>query len=239
MVKRYLRKIKNTIFSTPITIRKVVYNSYSQAGEDAVLNFLFADKNMTAVSYLDIGTNTPDYCNNTYLLYQNGNRGVCVEADKTLIPLIESIRPGDKVINAGVADCEAIEADFFIFDIKGLNTFDKTEAEKRQASGAFKIIEVVKVPVVSINNIIESNFNTYPDFLSIDIEGLDLKVLKSLNFEKYPIPVVCVETCSFSENHIRPKEHAILSFMFSVGYEVYADTYINTIFVNKNWFYKK
>ena len=75
--------------------------------------------------------------------------------------------------------------------------------------------------------------------LSLDIEGLDLEVLKSLDFEKYPIPVICVETCTYSENHIRPKDKTILEFVMSKGYEVYADTYINTIFVNKAWFYKK
>lgn len=237
MIKNVLRKVKYLFFPRPIIIREKEYNSYSQAGEDAVLNFLFTDKKMTSVSYLDLGTNTPDHFNNTYLLYTKGNRGVCVEADVTLISSIKQLRPNDTVINAGVAVSDAAEADFYIFDIKGLNTFDKVEAEKRQASGAFKVVDVVSVPLVSINSIIESNFKTYPDFLSIDIEGLDLDVLKSLDFERFPIPVICVETCTFSENHVRPKDHSILEFIRSKGYEVYADTYINTIFVNKNWFY--
>lgn len=237
MIRKILRKVKHLVFPKPIIINN--YNTYSQAGEDAVLNFLFTDKKMDFVSYLDIGTNTPDHLNNTYLLYKNGNKGVCVEADITLIPAIEHLRPNDTVINAGVAVSDAAEADFYIFDIKGLNTFDKDEAEKRQASGTFKVVNVVRVSLVSINSIIENNFKSYPDFLSIDIEGLDLDVLKSLDFDRFPIPVICVETCMFSENHIRPKDHSIVEFVLSKGYEVYADTYINTIFVNKNWFYTK
>jgi FkbM family methyltransferase len=237
MIKRILRKVKHTVFPKPAIIRE--YNSYSQAGEDAVLAFLFADKKLDSVSYLDIGTNTPDDCNNTYLLYKKGNRGVRVEADKTLIPDIRNKRPDDKVINAGVAVSDADVADFYIFNIKGLNTFDKEEAERRQSHGTYQINEVVKVPLVNINNIIKENFETYPDFLSIDIEGLDLDVLKSLDFNQYPVPVICVETCIYSENHIRPKDHSIAAFVLSQGYEVYADTYINTIFVHKKWFYNQ
>ena len=194
---------------------------------------------MDAVCYLDIGTNSPAHCNNTYLLYKKGNRGVCVEADKTLIPGINHMRPGDKVINGGVAVSDAMEADFYIFNVKGLNTFDAAEAERRQMRGTFKVTEIVKVPLLHINRIIQENFISYPDFLSIDIEGLDLEVLKSLDFDRYPIPVICVETCVFSENHIRPKDYSIAEFVLSKGYEVYADTYINTIFVYKKWFYKK
>jgi hypothetical protein len=104
--------------------------------------------------------------------------------------------------------------------------------------GTFKLNEVVKVPLISINKIIKENFESFPDFLSIDIEGLDLDVLKSLDFNHYPIPVICVETCKYSENHIRPKDHSISDFLLTKGYEVYADTYINTIFVYKKWFDK-
>lgn len=239
MIIRILRKVKN-IFLPNLFINNIPNrNSYSQAGEDAILNFLFTHKKMSKVKYLDIGTNLPDIANNTYLLYQKGSRGVCVEADKTLIKRIVSVRPEDKVINAGVSASENAEADFFIFNENGLNTFDKTEVEKRQASGIFKVVSVLKVPLLSINSIIENNFATYPDFLSIDIEGLDLNVLKSLDYDRFPIPVICVETCTFSENHIRPKDNSIIDFLLSKGYDVYADTYINTILVNKNWFYIK
>ncbi len=235
-LKNLIRKIVFTFIKPEVQVR-YRQNTYSQAGEDALLTFLFADKKKLSVSYLDIGTNEPDTCNNTYLLYTRGNRGVCVEADKTLITKIQNTRPEDKVIHAGIAVSEMKEADFYIFDIKGINTFDKNEAEKRLAGGTYKITGVDKVPLMTINHLIKDHFDTYPDFLSLDIEGFDLDVLKSLDFEKYPIPVICAETCAYSENHIRPKDKSIELFLVAKGYEVYADTYINTIFVNKNWFY--
>lgn len=227
-LKKILVKIKRRLFS----------NTYSQAGEDAIIAFLFQDKKMFPVTYLDIGTNLPDEGNNTYLLYKRGNRGVCVEADKSLIKLIQKVRPQDKVLNAGVTVSALDEADFYIFDVKGLNTFDKEEVVKKEASGKYKVSEIVKVPLLNINQIIRENFQTYPDLLSIDIEGLDMEVLKSLDFITYPIRVICVETCTYSENHVRPKDKLIQEFLLTKGYEVYADTYINTIFINQAWFYQ-
>src|ERR1700722_18369037 len=133
MIKRIARKIKRTIL--PKSGIVTYHNSYSQAGEDLILSFLFTDKKMSSISYLDIGAGSPVYSNNTYLLYTKGNKGVCVEADKSLIPAIKEVRPKDKVINAGVAVSDLKEADFYTFEIKGLNTFDKAEAEKRAALG--------------------------------------------------------------------------------------------------------
>lgn len=228
-------------------IRRIVYefippgftrNSYSQTGEDVIVDFLFRGVGNTNPSYLDIGTNNPTWGNNTFLFYENGSRGVLVEADQTIIPLIKESRVGDKVLNIGVGLSEQKEADFYIFDVSGIHTFNKQEAEERDKIGVHKIVKIEKVSLKPINEIIKENFDTFPDFLSIDIEGLDLAVLQSLDFSKYPIPVICSETCTYSENHIKPKDLAIAEFMLKQGYFIYADTYINTIFVNKEWFNK-
>lgn len=228
--------IKNFIYKI-VPPPNIYKQTFSQAGEDVIIHFLFSEKNIQKISYLDIGTNIPNYGNNTYLFYLEGNTGVCIEADKKLIPQIEKIRPKDKVINAGISNISDGEADFYIFDM-GMNTFDKDEMEYRTASGKYKLLEVVKVPMQTINSVIKKNFNSYPDLLSIDIEGLDFSVIKTLDFHSFPIPVICIETCIYSENHVRPKDNRIQEFLESTGYERYADTYINTIFINKKWFYK-
>lgn len=235
MMQRLKNGIKKLVYS--IIPAPYIPASYSQAGEDAILRFLFQDFGVKKIEYLDLGTNIPDHGNNTYLFYRNNSRGVCVEADGSLINKIKTTRPGDKVINAGVSVSADKEADFYIFNEPSINTFDKEEAEYRSSFGNYKIVQVVKVPLININDLIKNNFNTYPDLLSIDIEGLDLAVLQSLDYANYPIPVICVETCTYSENHIRPKDWSIQEFMLTKDYEVYADTYINTIFVNKSWFY--
>jgi FkbM family methyltransferase len=232
--KDYTKKIVFTFIKPPT---KYIYNSYSQAGEDSILHFLFQDKNMKSISYLDIGTNSPDFGNNTYLFYTRGSTGVCVEADVTLITEIKKVRPKDAILNVGVSVSNKTEATFYIFDEPSINTFDEQEAYKREKFGTHKIVDKRIVKLFDINQIIKDNFvYNYPDLLSLDIEGLDFEVLKSLDWDSYPIPVLCIETCTYSENHIRPKSSEIINFVLSKGYFVYADTYINTIFVNKKWF---
>jgi len=216
---------------------KKLPNSFSQAGEDRIINFLFEDYGKSRISYLDLGSNYPDHSNNTFLFYRNGSRGVCIEADAALVDDFRAMRPEDKVINAGVAVTDASEATFYIFDVPFISTFNKEEADYRETFGNHKVVKEVQVPLVTINSLIKEHFDIYPDFLSIDIESMDYEVLKSLDSDKYPIPVICVETCEYTEHHIRPKDHRFNDLMEPKGYEVYADTYINTIFVNKDWFY--
>jgi FkbM family methyltransferase len=237
VLKKIRNKLKNLLANKNSVDKEYILNTYSQVGEDSIISFLFADKEVGEITYLDLGTNMPDVSNNTYLFYTRGFRGVCVEADKSLIQSISRKRPEDIIINAGVSTLNETEADFYIFNVNGLNTFDKDEAQRRSTLQGYNVIEIVKVPIISINTILENNFKTYPTLLSIDIEGLDFDVLNAIDYLKYPIPVICVETCKFSSNYIRPKDFSINNLLVSKGYESYADTYVNTIFVNKNWFY--
>jgi FkbM family methyltransferase len=228
MIKEFLRKIKF----------KLTQTSYSQAGEDAIIRYLFKDYGIKKIKYLDLGTNIPNFGNNTYWFYLNNSNGVCVEADYILYQKIKKIRHKDNVIHAGVSISNQKKSIFYVFNEPALNTFDKSEANKRTISGKYSILKEVEVDLININTLISNNFDTFPDLISIDIEGLDLDVLKSLDFDKFHVPVFCVETCEYSETHIRPKNNTIIDFMLSKGYFIYADTYINTIFVNKKWFNK-
>ncbi|MDD1606885.1 MAG: FkbM family methyltransferase, partial [Methylococcaceae bacterium] len=72
-----------------------------------------------------------------------------------------------------------------------------------------------------------------PDFLSLDVEGLDLKILQSFNFVKWRPKVICVETITYSEKCDGKKIKDIEILLIEKGYFSYADTHINTIFVDK------
>lgn len=211
--------------------------SYAQAGEDAVLKFLFDQVGLTRPRYLEIGVFEPIQGNNTYKFYEQGGEGVLVEADESLLPFIRHARPRDQLVHCGVGTGEAKSADFYVFDAKGASTFSKAEALARDQAGPYRIEKIVQVPLLTVNEILETYFHSgRPDFLSIDIEGMDLPVLKTLDFERFPIPVICSETCTFSDSHIKPKNPEIADFMKSRGYFAYADTYVNTLFVNQSWF---
>jgi FkbM family methyltransferase len=234
MLIRLKDKIKNTIYKW--VPPPLVNESFSQSGEDVIVDFLFNQLGIKLPKYLEIGVCKPITGSNTYRFYKRGSNGVLVEADKSQIENIKKVRPKDHILNIGISSGEKRNADFYIFDEKGYNTFSKEEAILREKNSRSKIVKIESVELKNINEILSENFTLIPDFLSLDIEGLDFEVLKSLDYTKFTIPVICVETCTFSENHIRPKDKRIEEFMISKGYFVYADTYINTIFVNEYWF---
>lgn len=211
--------------------------TFSQSGEDKIIQWLIHEKKVAQFNYLDIGTNHPIQANNTYKFYKQGSRGVCVEADPGLIKKIRKYREFDIILNTAVSTNNAKSIRFYIFEQSGYSTAVEEEALKRQKAGC-PISKTVDVPSQSINDIIKNNFDSYPVLLSLDIEGLDLAVLKDIDFGYYPIPIICVETCVFSLSHVRPKDLSIAKFLLEKNYFSYADTYINTIFVNKDWFFK-
>ena len=77
------------------------------------------------------------------------------------------------------------------------NTFNKDHAEQcvLETGGKVKIERVVKMPLVPINRIMTEHFpRGGPDFVSIDIESLDLAVLRTMDFSRFRPKVICTET---------------------------------------------
>ncbi len=64
-----------------------------------------------------------------------------------------------------------------------LNTFDKSEANKRTISGKYSILKEVEVDLININTLISNNFDTFPDLISL-IKS-DLKPLNPDSALKY------------------------------------------------------
>ena len=87
------------------------------------------------------------------------------------------------------------------------------------------------LPLVSINRVIAEHMGgKAPDVVSIDIEGWDLKVLRSLDFARYRPKVICAETLITSSRQQNPET---TPFMASRGYEVRGMTFVNTFYVDK------
>ena len=75
-----------------------------------------------------------------------------------------------------------------------MNTFSKDQAEglPRIYGEQYSKPRIVKMPLVPINEVIANHFkNGPPDFLSVDVEGLDFDILKSLDFARFGPRVIC------------------------------------------------
>jgi len=213
--------------------KKNYFISYSQCGEDLIIDFIRKNiLNLEDFTYLDIGANDPFYINNTALFYKLGYKGVLIEPDIKMFNKLKRKRPKDKVLKLGVAEHSG-DSVIYIMEPSTLNTCSFEEAKSYERLG-HKIIRKRKIQTKNINSIIKENFESYPNFLSIDVEGLDYEVITSLDLEEYKIDIICIETLNYTENNKAEKNKRIIDYMESKKYKVYADTYINTIFI-KNY----
>lgn len=208
--------------------------SYAQCGEDLIVSYLFGWIGITKPSYLDLGAHHPTFLSNTYHFYLQHSYGVCVEPDPIYFSGFQKKRKRDICLNVGVGPETAEAADFFLMSAATLNTFSEAEAKRFEAETSYMIVRKIKVPIVSVNEIIEEYFPRGLNFVSLDIEGLDLAILQAFDFTRWRPQVFCVETVVFSEQRSGAvKVSDIIQFMQQQGYFVYADTYINTIFVDQ------
>jgi FkbM family methyltransferase len=166
------------------------------------------------------------------LFYQKGGRGVCVEPDPSLFKEFAAKRPRDTHLNCGVG-VEPGEADFYVMSTSTLNTFSREEAERYQSYGQQRIMKKLRIDVKNVNEIIAQNFEHAPNLVSLDVEGLDYAIMQSFDFSRQRPEVFCLETLSYTEDKSERKLAELIGLMHENGYMTYADTYINTIFVDE------
>ncbi len=209
--------------------------SYSQVGEDRILEFLFHNLQIKYPTYLEIGTNHPVKGNNTFYFYLRGSKGVLVEPDPYYHNVIRSIRKQDKLYTCGIALNEAKEADFYIYPKKysGWNTFSDEEVAVRKKEG-INYEKCVKVPLRNVNSILEENFSSPPDFLGIDVEGLDEEIVRSYDFDKFAPKVICIEVIKYGDSKYVKKQIELIQYIENKGYDLFASTHVNAIFCKKS-----
>jgi FkbM family methyltransferase len=208
-------------------------SSYAQQGEDIVLHQIL--RNVLGIerpTYLDIGAHHPIFSNNTYFLYERGSRGVLVEPNPALHDLLEKIRPRDVLVRAGIGVTAQTEADYYVIapDADQLNTFSREQAEDLVKRLNYRIERVLKVPLINVNELMLKHWNGAPNLLSLDTEGFDLPILRSLDFKRLRPDVVCVETLAIGGRRVLAE---ILQLMGDNGYDARGGSFVNTIFIDR------
>lgn len=207
-------------------------SSFSQTGEDIIImDFFKYEMKKEKIRYLDIGANDPKFLSNTYLMYKEGNQGILVEPNIELCKRLRKYRKNDIVLNCGIADQHGY-LKYYMMESDKINSFSKEEVEEYIKLG-HKLIGEKEIEVFTINEILEKYGKV--DFLSLDVEGLDFEILKTLNYTKFSPSVICVETQEYGGDK-REDFETINNFLFDNGYMIYADTMLNTIYVKRNIF---
>lgn len=202
---------------------------YSQEGEDMVLRRFVGNK---PGFYVDIGAHHPQRFSNTFYFYQRGWRGINVDADPDLIAEFSVLRADDINVACAVGS-KADSLIFYVFNERAVNTFDKNVAASRTKIKGWKIVEKRKISVVPLAALLDKHLpkGKIINFMSIDVEGIDLEVLQTNDWRKYRPRFLLVEC--FAVNSSDAREDKIVHYLNQQGYISVAKTYFTGIFADK------
>lgn len=222
--ERYI-SIFDTIVGSLVSIEdNPLGHFYSTEREDLIVSHILTNLGVDHPTYMDIGVCHPVIRNNTYLFYEKGwHDGVLVEPNLDMCSLAEIYRPANCIVKAGASPRGGDSLRYYMHpnpSYRGHNTFDVEIACEEGSLENYR-----EVPVLPINEIVEQNFGTAPDFLDIDTEGMDYELLEALDTDRYPIKIICVE--------VWKNASLFADMMQKKGYVHIMSTIANNIYVRK------
>ena len=169
--------------------------SYAMDGEDLAID-QYVNK-IEKGFYVDIGAHHPIQRNNTNLLFKKGWEGINIDINEFSIDLFNFLRPDDLNLLTAISDKEGEISFYYQKKFSQLNTTDKKIANEH-FQGKFK---ERTVKCRTIQNILDQSRykNRKIDFLNIDVEGHELSILSSIDYNRFNIKFISVEMINHNE----------------------------------------
>ena len=203
-------------------VRNELVNSYSQYGEDLVIDGILENKKTGF--YVDIGANDPSLLNNTRRFYNKGWSGINIEPNPILYKKLIEQRPRDINLNVGIG-METGELPFYILSADTLSSFSFRDAKRNCKVFKERIVETINIPIHPIVQIFEKYVGGKKiDLLSIDVEGFELGILESNNWDRYRPHIILIEL----HHHTRD----ILAYLEKNNYNLVYKNSTNGIFMD-------
>ena len=203
--------------------------SYSQEGEDCVLNRIFNNKKNGF--YVDVGAHHPVRFSNTYLFYKKGWSGINVDAMPGSMRDFNLLRGKDTNLECPVSNSTE-EITYYMFNEPALNGFSESLSVERNKLSNYFITNKIKLTPRRLEDILKQNLKDQQeiDFLNVDVEGLDLEVLKSNNWTLFRPRVIIVELLNTEIEEINKNE--IYAYLKKQNYKLIGKTF-NTGFFQR------
>lgn len=204
--------------------------SYAQEGEDLILRRIFAGQKNGF--YIDIGAHHPKRFSNTYVFYCMGWKGINIDARPGSMTLFRRLRRRDINLEIGISGVEGALS-YYQFEEPALNSFSADLALSRVKLGTSRLVSETAVQTLPLKQILGKHIQAEKtiDFLTIDVEGMDLEVLRSNDWIKYRPRVVLVEILASSMEAIAL--HPVNAFMNAKGYRLYSKAMNTAFFISE------
>lgn len=157
---------------------------FAQFGEDKLL-WPFFEKKADGF-FVGVGANHPTWCSQSCFFEKKGWTGILVEPLPENCALLREQRPGSRVYqNACGSPEQTGEATFFVS--KEMNSLSGLEKDEE------KEYTETKVSIRTLDSILKENDPPHIDFISIDVEGTEIDVLKGFALEEYRPSILMLE----------------------------------------------
>lgn len=200
--------------------------SFSGEGEDLVLSKIFSGLNKGF--YIDVGAYHPKIYSNTYYFYKKGWQGINIDANPMSIKKYNKFRKTDINLNYGISDNKG-QMTYYMFSEPAINTFSKEVYEQKAAMESTTFLEQRTIPTLPLGEVLDKHLpkGQKIHFLDVDVEGLDMQVLQSNNWDKYQPEVILAEDL---KRNIPLAQSPIYNFLTKLDYQLVAKTYSTLIF---------
>jgi FkbM family methyltransferase len=224
--KSFLGLIFKIIQSYILSLRR--HSFYSQFGEDLILsNYLPEKKGF----YLDIGSGDPVRGSNTFFLYKKGWSGVLIDPLTRNAFSSKIIRRKDRMVQ-GFVGAKNRNYPFFEVWPYERSTTNFEIVKDLIDEGRVKLVKKIQLNTFSISELKLNIELDQPSLLSVDCEGHDLEVLKTIDLKTMKFRVICVEDFDFNSVS---KSSAINEYLNENGYEIVDRAVVSSIYVKSSW----
>jgi len=201
---------------------------YAQEGEDLIVLRLLDGQ--AAGFYVDVGAHHPIRHSNTYLLYRLGWRGINIDATPGSMEPFRRLRPRDINLECLVA-ADSTPRPFYVLTQPELNTASLALARHRPTENPrYQVTEIVTLRPRTLAEILDEYLpqGQRIDLMNVDVEGLDLDVLRSNDWRSYRPTYLLVELLGTELQELEGNE--VVAFLRENNYRPIAKLYNTVIF---------
>jgi FkbM family methyltransferase len=207
---------------------RFVRASYAQEGDDLVIASLL--RNIDRGFYVDVGAHHPIRFSNTYKLYERGWTGINIDATPGSMDAFKKLRSRDINVEAAISDVES-ELIFYEFDEPALNGFASDLMAERASEGRYSIRKKIAMTTVTLDAVLTERccHERGIDLITIDVEGFDLEVLRSIDLDFWRPKLIVIETKL--DSLVDLAESDVFRYLRPHGYKCVAHTGRNTFYI--------
>jgi FkbM family methyltransferase len=151
--------------------------------------------------YVDIGAAEGILCNNTVTFDKGYNwKGICIEPNSISFNKLKENRPDAECLNIAIADTEddleyweIIGEASCLSGLKELMSAEHQEIIIKEVKRYKDTLNKIKIKCTTFSSLKKLIPNNNINYLSIDAEGADFNIIKSINYKEYNIDLISVE----------------------------------------------